>query len=296
MARDQFLDGAIDLHIHCGPDAFIRYGDAEDIARIAKDWGMRGIVVKNHLTQTAQVATLTRKVLSGIEIFGSVALNRPVGGLDARATIFALKMGAKIVWLPTMDSALTHKLASHGHYDRIYVEKYSFGRKYTPISVCVNGMEGGELLEETKDIIEIVKEYDAILATGHIASKEALAVTQFAKSIGLKKVVITHVNGFLEDYTEDLMRELVKNGAYLELSWGVVSPLHDRQDPRVIAAMVEKFGAEHCVLCSDYGQVQNPSPAEGFKAFCHHLYICGISKDKIDKMAKENPAYLLGLS
>src|ERR1039457_7393299 len=79
------LAGVIDIHCHCGPDSLARTIDASDLARLAKAQGMRGIVLKNHFEPTASLAYLVRKVVTGIEVFGGVALNLPVGGMNPHA-------------------------------------------------------------------------------------------------------------------------------------------------------------------------------------------------------------------
>jgi hypothetical protein len=47
------LTGAIDLHAHHGPDAYARQWDAFEVAKLAKERGMRAVVLKNHWTETA---------------------------------------------------------------------------------------------------------------------------------------------------------------------------------------------------------------------------------------------------
>src|ERR1700726_72670 len=83
---DPALIGAIDLHAHCDPDSYPRQWDAFDVARLAKDRGLRGVVLKNHYTETAGLAFLVRKYgTQGIEVFGGLALDTPVGGVNPQA-------------------------------------------------------------------------------------------------------------------------------------------------------------------------------------------------------------------
>jgi hypothetical protein len=58
---DPVLVGAIDLHAHSDPDSYPRQWDGFDVARLAKDRGMRAVVLKNHWTETAGLAYLVRK-------------------------------------------------------------------------------------------------------------------------------------------------------------------------------------------------------------------------------------------
>ena len=79
------LDGVIDIHAHTGPDSTARSIDAIDLAKLAKQRGMRGLVLKNHYESTAALAYVVRKEVPGIEIFGGIDLNRSVGGINPAA-------------------------------------------------------------------------------------------------------------------------------------------------------------------------------------------------------------------
>src|SRR5438270_4972509 len=79
------LNGVIDIHVHSDPDSVPRSIDAFDLARLAKERGMRGLVLKNHWESTAALAWSVRKIVPGIEVFGGIDLNRSVGGVNAAA-------------------------------------------------------------------------------------------------------------------------------------------------------------------------------------------------------------------
>ena len=79
IAPGQTLTGVIDIHVHADPDSVPRSIDAVDLARMAKDRGMRALVLKSHWEPTASMAYLVRKAVPGIEIFGGIDLNRSVG-------------------------------------------------------------------------------------------------------------------------------------------------------------------------------------------------------------------------
>ena len=64
------LTGVIDIHAHSDPDSMPRSIDAIDLAKLAKQRGMRGLVLKNHYESTAALAYIVRKEVPGIEIFG----------------------------------------------------------------------------------------------------------------------------------------------------------------------------------------------------------------------------------
>src|ERR1700675_1665876 len=82
FAQENPLAGVIDIHVHCAPDSTPRSIDAIDLARLAKSRGVRGLVLKNHYEPTASLAYVVRKEVPGIELFGGIALNRTVGGVN----------------------------------------------------------------------------------------------------------------------------------------------------------------------------------------------------------------------
>src|SRR5436305_4298249 len=99
--------GVIDMHVHSHPDVFGRNMDDIDVAQLAKARGMRGIVLKNHISETASRAALVMKVVPGIEVFGGIVLNNAVGGINPSAVEWMHRMyggRGKVVWLPTFES------------------------------------------------------------------------------------------------------------------------------------------------------------------------------------------------
>src|SRR5258705_11216855 len=106
-ANAQTLSGAIDMPAHADPDGVPRKIDAIDLARLAKERGMRAIVLKNHYEPTASLAYIVRKEVPGIEVFGGISLDLTVGGVNPAAVEWMAKVKGgygKVVWLPTFDS------------------------------------------------------------------------------------------------------------------------------------------------------------------------------------------------
>ena len=81
---DPVLRGAIDIHSHVDPDGYGpghngRAFDSLELARLAKDAGMRGFVIKMHYDQSADDAYLVRKLFPDLEIFGGIGTNFATG-------------------------------------------------------------------------------------------------------------------------------------------------------------------------------------------------------------------------
>jgi hypothetical protein len=105
------LAGVIDIHAHAAPETsmlnFKRAFDAIEAAQIARIYGMRGIVLKEHTTETASWAYLVSQMVPGVEVFGGIVLNKAVGGLNPVAVeAMALSRGnrGRVVYMPTVDA------------------------------------------------------------------------------------------------------------------------------------------------------------------------------------------------
>src|ERR1035437_5424802 len=103
----QNLTGLIDMHVHSDPDSIPRSIEVIDLAKLAKQRGMRGLVLKNHFEPTASLAYLVRKEVPGIEVFGGISLDLQVGGVNPAAVehMASVKGGwGRVVWMPTFDA------------------------------------------------------------------------------------------------------------------------------------------------------------------------------------------------
>src|SRR2546428_2647608 len=86
------IEGLIDFHNHCAPDAFGRAVDDDEMAQLYKARGVEIVVLKNHVALTADRAWLVRKHNPGIKAFGGVVLNGPAGGINPEAAQWMWRM------------------------------------------------------------------------------------------------------------------------------------------------------------------------------------------------------------
>ena len=70
------LKGVVDLHVHSDPDSAPRSIDALEAARMARDEGMRALLLKNHFAPTVQLAYIVARAVPGVEVYGGIVLNR----------------------------------------------------------------------------------------------------------------------------------------------------------------------------------------------------------------------------
>lgn len=287
-----YLEDAIDMHVHIGPDDSPRYYDCIDLAKDASEHKMKAVVIKDHLAPSAAKAVLANHVSPSTLIFGGISLNETVGGLNPRSVISAIRTGAKVVWMPTVDAAYCVSKGKSGHWIREYIHKKSFGYEVTGISLLTGS---GVLSPEATAVLEICFREDVVLSTGHVGPEECIALAEKADQLGYQKLVVCHPNAWLEDFDMGILEKLAARGAFLELTFGACSPLHGRLDPHVIADIVQKVGADRCILSTDYGQVECAAPPEGLRIYCEVLSKCGLSDQELFTMVRNNPATLLGL-
>ena len=269
------LTGVIDMHVHAGPDSRPRAMNDWEAVRMAEAAGLRAVLLKNHFTSTADRAALAAELVPNLHVFGGVALNRSVGGINPEAVrqMAAFSGGrGKVVWLPTFDS-------------EFYVTRAGTSDPF--VSVLEDGRPIAELIE----VFSVVSEKDLVLAMGHSSPEEVLALIPVAREQGVENILITHVFG--QDATRMQIRQMAAAGAIMELDWlaAYTNPL--MLDDYV--EVIQSVGAENFIISSDFGQEGNPDHATGMRDFIAALRSREINQEQIDTMAKYNPATLLGL-
>lgn len=287
MRPYELLRDAIDLHIHAGPDLFPRELDEAEVVYQAKEIGMRGILLKSHFTTNADRVYMLKKRFEGIDIFGSIVLNKSVGGVNPEAVFTAMNLGAKRVEMPTVDSE---------QHIRTLGRTYPWSKVQLPETEGITILSPeGELVSEVGEVAELVAQYDGMLCTGHLTLPEMYALIEEAKDAGVEKILVTHADLDVVSVSKEDQKKMAGMGAYIEHCFTPCTHLRQRLDPRRIAEAIKYVGAEHCVMSSDMGQPVNPIPREGFRMFVKTMLHLGISEREIDLMIRENPAKLLGI-
>jgi hypothetical protein len=286
------LAGVIDIHAHAAPETsmlnFKRAFNAIEAAQIARIYGMRGIVLKEHTTETASWAYLVSQIVPGVEVYGGIVLNKAVGGLNPVAVeAMALSRGSRgrVVYMPTVDAAAA--------------------RVPNPAN-AVAVSRNGQLLPETLDVLKVIARHDLGLSTGHVTTEETLMLIRAAKAAGVNKIYVQHPNhgGIVMSMAQ--MKEAVRLGALIEivlsgegLTGGgpkTVNPENPVMDygPQKIAD-IRALGPANVVISTDLGQPGRVNYAQAFQMAIAVLAKSGFSQAEIDMMTKQNPARFLGL-
>jgi hypothetical protein len=282
--------GVIDMHVHSHPDVFGRNMDDIDIAQLAKARGMRGLLLKNHVAETASRAALVMKVVPGLEVFGGIVLNKAVGGINPDAVEWMHRMyggRGKVVWLPTFESDKHVKTLSK------------------PDAVGLVVAPNGQVTPEMEAILKIIARENLVLATGHVHPEEIIAVVRKGRELGVKNFVITHGFTNVPGLTMAQAKQITEMGAVIEVCFlqflaGPNAPLpfltHWTQiNAKHVAQAVKELGASAVLISSDLGQTGNMVHPDGLEAAIAAMKKEGVSDADIDIMMRKNPARLLGL-
>jgi hypothetical protein len=280
------LNGAFDFHVHQGPDSVDRAIDADDLARLAKKMGMRGMVMKNHWAETASLVYMVRKEVPGIELFGGATQDLAMGGINLEAVkrMAEMKGGyGRIVWLPTFDAENAVKEAKG---------------KGPFVSVA----KDGKLLPGVLELIDWIAQHpDIVLETGHISAEEGLMVVHEAHQRGVKHIAVTHAMTAPVRMTIPQMQAAAKDGAYIEFVYNAAYGEHPAVSVADFANAIRAIGAKSCIMATDFGAVQTPPTPQrplapqALLEFMVAMHKAGISVADINLMTKVNPLLALGL-
>jgi hypothetical protein len=284
----ELLSGAIDMHVHAFPDPEIDTGwDQINIAKRATEAGMGGIVYKAHTFPTAATVPLVQQVIDDYarsigkppaRVYGGIVLNNYVGGLNPASVEMAIKLGGKVVWLPSHHSAHHRKVMGQEGGIRLLDDN-------------------GEPVKPLREIFSLVAEHDLILDPCHAGTRERFVVIQEAKKAGVKRIIITHPDWNVTKATIEQQAEMGRMGAYIGLfMYGAVPNFNNPQcDPMEMIRIIKQVTPQRTVVATDLGTAVNVHPVEGMRLFIRILLACNISKPDIVQMIKGNPRWLLGL-
>ena len=283
------LKNIIDTHQHGGPCHAPRKLLDHELALQAADAGMRAIVLKIHEGSTVERAIIAQSVANNkVSVYGGIALNDFSGGLNPFAVKSAIKMGAKIVWMPTFTSK--YHLDSERKNGFLLPDLSLLCQDIEGISILDNN---GELFPVVLDIIDLIAEANIILCLGHLSLPEMKTLAPIAHNRGVKKITLSHPNSPITPISLPDQKWLIEQGVIIERC--VVSPIAGRTTWEQWAADIQETGIENNIIATDLGQRKNPAPVEGLNLAVENLLRFGISEADLFKMMSETPSSLLGL-
>jgi len=229
-----------------------------------------------------------RRAVPGVDALGSITLNAGVGGLNAQAVEIAARSGARIVWLPTVDSENEAsedgpRPAKQPIWRTIQDEFVAAGVASEPVRLAADGLA---------KVLEVVARHGLTLATGHLGRAEIHTVVEAAVAAGVSHVIVTHPDYPTQGVPADEQRELAGRGAVLERCF---APIHSgKVSWEQTFEAIRATGPESNVLSTDLGQPQNPPVEDGLALMADRLLEAGFDDDDIRTMAVVNTRRLAG--
>ncbi len=290
----ELLVGAIDLHCHSGPAAMPRILDHHDALMDAAAAGFKAVVYKDHYYPGMAHAAILEKLFlkeTGVRLFSGIVLNNAVGGWNPHAVDHAIKLGARIVWLPTV-SAANHIAHVESGRTKTFPKTAQRMLDAVPLSALD---ERGDLLDPVKRILDLIAEGDIVLAGGHLPVAELHPVFAEAKARGVKKMLVNHPTYMVGAGDADI-RDLAAAGVAMEHS---ICMFVEGRSKRFSAADLKHLigiaGVERTILSSDLGLTGSVRPVEGFRAIVEMLLDLQVTEADIRRLVSANAAAMLGL-
>jgi hypothetical protein len=275
---DPLLEGAVDLHVHGAPDVVARrYTDLELAAR-AREAGMRAIVLKSHVESTVGRAAAVAAA-TGFEVHGGLVLNAFAGGgVDPEVVELSLRLGARVIWMPTVASA------AHMRAFPVYSVRPA---RPTPVRRAALAA-----------ICASVAAHDALLATGHLGPRQVRELAAEAAR-ARARMLVQHADWILPDLAPRRQVALASEfpGLVFERCAYAASPGSPRRtDVAAIAAAIQATGgAARNVIASDLGQPENAAYPAGLADFARAIASHGVPGRDVAAMLAGRPAELLGI-
>lgn len=280
------LKGVIDMHVHSNPDIRHRAYDDFELMEAAIRVGARAIVIKTHQGTTVDRAYLCNRhneIMhhgdNDFTMFGSITLNRQMGGLNAAAVESGLKLGAKVIWLPTQSA------------------RNNLEKQKGDLSKAVEVIRDGKIVPELQDIFQLIKDFDVVLGTGHLSPEEIFRVVEAARNAGVRKIVVTHPEWWMVGMS---LEEQVRLVQYYDiiLEHCFAQPMgggkYKSNLPLNLEA-IQACGYKNVMVSTDGGQVENPFWEAALEQYIQYLADHGISEEQIFYMTHEIQTRLLNL-
>ena len=283
----ELVRGAFDLHVHTGPDLLPRSATDLELAERCREHGLAGFAIKSHYVPSAPRAAVVRALVPDVIALGSVTLNAAIGGINDVAVEIAAREGARIVWMPTFDSA--NEMSGHAslppgvkqpQWARLQRELREQGIGGEPVRVTD---DAGSVLPEVRRVLRSIARHRLVLATGHLSRDEVFAIVAAARDEGVADIIITHPEYPSQNLSADDQAALARQGAYLERCF---APAYTGKVPwERMFANIRATGVEHSLLSTDLGQPDNPPIEDGLALMVDQLLAAGFTDDEAHSMA-----------
>lgn len=284
------LVGAVDLHCHSGPAVFPRILDHYDAMMDAAGAGFSALLYKDHFYGGMAHAMLLERLFpnTGLKLYSGIALNNASGGINPHAVDHAIKLGGKIVWMPTLSA--TNHIDQSGGETKNFVTSVSPMLPPIPISVLDTN---GRLTRATNEVLDLIAAADIILAGGHLGVHEQKIMFTEAKRRGIRKMLVNHPT-YVIGCSDDDMVELSRLGVFMEHSvCMLIEGKARKHEPEAVRHLINLVGVDSTIMGSDLGLVGLPRPVAGYTEIVGILLDLQYSDEQIRKLIGRNAQSLL---
>ena len=250
------------------------------LARRFAELGLAGFALKSHYTSTAERAQVVSRLVPEVEVVGTLTLNRAVGGLNALAVEIAAREGARIVWMPTVDSPAETAGRTEPkdgdkvpQWARLQHELRSLGLSADPVRVTA---PDGQLLPEARDVVRAIARHGLVLATGHLARDDTFAIVDAALEEGVADIVVTHPEFPCQDFSIEDQRTLAERGCLIERC--LTTPFSGKTTWDHVFEGVRAVGVERSLFSSDCGNPDYPPVEDGLALWADRLLGAGFDE------------------
>ena len=156
-------------------------------------------------------------------------------------------------------------------------------------------INGKGLSADAKSVIDLIVDFDVVLATGHLSEKEIFSVVDYAVGKGHKKIIVTHPEMQCPNLSIKSQIELADQNCLMEYCAVNCMPMFQSVTSDQMKDAIDAVGAERSIIATDSGQPFSPKTPDMFRMFAQVLHEKGVSLEDIATMAIKNPARLLGI-
>jgi Family of unknown function (DUF6282) len=289
--------GAVDYHVHVGPDFVSRRISDVDLARRCLETGQAGFGLKSHYWSTVERARVVAAAVPGVVVLGTITLNRSVGGLNALAVEVAARQGARIVWFPTVSAVNEeHEVLTAGKHEKVPVW-VAFELSLREAGLACEGVPvvdaRGALLPQAREVLGVVARHGLVLCTGHLGRDEIFTLVRAARKHGIRDVVVTHPEFPSQAISPDDQVVLAEMGALMERTF--TTPHTGKVSWERVFEATRAVGPEKTVWATDLGQTANPPVEDGLALMADAFLADGFTDEEVHTMAVANTRRVAGI-
>jgi hypothetical protein len=258
------IEGVADLHVHGAPSLVERHGLDHEVLGAHGQMGVDLAVLKAHEGSTAERAVLAaqRGEADGVEVYGGIVLNSPVGGANADAVEVAARLGGRVVWMPTV-SAPAHVASASS--PELSVHRDLAFRQVDVLD------EAGALLPAWQEVLDVVAAHDLVLASGHLTCSQALVLFRAARSAGVSRMLLNHPRMPFLEWDDAAAPEFARLGVVLEL--GILPDILTTAGPPS-TTLGEVYPHDMLAFGGDLGHAHYPTMRQALPGWLADLERC----------------------